>query len=114
MFCGGTKKLPKENSNKSLLYFKLPQGKKVVGDSIYEGIPEKVTCVRNGQSAAVKEFLNRALARHENYNGRCAVYKVLSSTFRHNKNKMELHKMCTEAVSVINQYDLKYHPLFEV
>ena len=54
-------------------YTLVTQGKKAVGDSIYEGIPEKVTGVRNGQSAAVKEFLNRALARHENYNGRCDV-----------------------------------------
>ena len=114
LFCGGTKKEPEDEWDQSSLYFKLPAGKKAVGDSIYEGIPEKVTCVRNGQSKEVKEFLNRALARQENYHERLATYKVLSCTFRHNKDKMSQHKMCAESVAVIVQYDLKYHPLFQL
>ena len=113
-FCGGTQKIPKKQWDKTALYSQLPKGKKAVGDAIYEGIPEKVTCVRNGQSPQVKEFLNRALARQENFHERLALYKVLSSKFRHNVNKMSQHKMAAEAVAVIVQLDLKYHPLFEV
>lgn len=115
MFCGGTKKQPKEEWDKVALYSMLPKGKKAIGDSVYEGIPEKVTVVRKGQSKKVKSFLNRALARQETYHRRLSAFKVLGSgCFRHNKNKMSQHKMCTVAVCVIVQYDLRYHPLFEL
>lgn len=114
VFCGGTKKEPKDKWDQEALYFKLPEGKKAIGDSIYEGIPEKVTCVRDGQSPIVKDFLNRALARQENYHDRLWAYGVLKQQFRHNVNKMAQHKMCAEAVNVIVQYDLKYHPLFDL
>ncbi len=113
-FCGGSKKIPKESWDKSSLYFKIPNGKKAVGDKIYEGIPEKVTCVRHGQSKQVKEFLTRALVRQEHFHARLHAFQVLGSIFRHNKNKMAQHKMCTEAICVVVQFDLKYHPLMEV
>lgn len=113
-FCGGTKKEPKENWDKSSLYFKLPEGKKAIGDSIYEGIPEKVTVVRRGQSKEVKDFLKRALARQESYHSRLHAFQVLGSVFRHNKNKMSQHQMCTEAVCVLVQFDLRYRPLMDL
>ena len=113
-FCGGNKDEPKKNWDKSALYFSLPEGMKAIGDSIYEGIPEKVTCIRKGQLKETQEFLNHALACQETYLERLAVYEVLRLKFRHNRDKMTQHKMCTEAVSVIVQYNMKYHPLFEV
>lgn len=113
-FCGGTKKEPEETWDQSSLYFQLPEGKKAIGDSIYEGIPGKVRCVRRGQSKKTRGFLNRALARQESYHERLAVYQTLSTKFRHNVNKMVQHKMCAEAVNVIVHYDMKYHPLFEI
>ena len=42
------------------------------------------------------------------------MYNVLSDKFRHNKEKMTQHKMRDEAVNIFMQYDINYHPLFEV
>ena len=114
MFCGGTMKEPKDEWSKTALYSLMPNGTKAIGDRIFEGMPEKVTCVRDGQSKWVKEFLSRALARQENYHARLAVYSILKQTFRHNVDKMAQHQTAAEAVAVINQYDLKYHPLFDL
>lgn len=113
-FCGGTKEVEEKKRDQSALYFKLKPGQKAVGGKIYEGIPHKVTVKRRGHSKQVKDFIKRALARQENYHGRLWEYQVLRKDFRHNKDKMSKHKMCTEAVNVIVQYDIKYHPLLEV
>ena len=113
-FCGGTQEEGEENWDQSALYFQLEDGHKVIGDSIYEGIPHKVTVKRRGHSKEDRGFINRACARQEIYHGRLWSYQVLQQKFRHNKDKMSRHKMCTECVSVIVQYDLKYHPVPEI
>mmetsp|Transcript_11181 Transcript_11181/g.18454 ORF Transcript_11181/g.18454 Transcript_11181/m.18454 type:complete len:139 (-) Transcript_11181:34-450(-) len=44
-------------------------------------------------------------------------YEILRARFRHGRStedKMNLHKMATEMVAVIVQYDLHYRPLSEV
>lgn len=114
LFCGGKEEDGKENWDQSSLYFKLKDGQKAIGDSIYEGIPHKVTVKRHGHSKVARNFINRAGARQEIYHARLQAYHVLRQEFRHNKDKMSQHQMCAEAVSVIVQYDLKYHPLPEV
>lgn len=114
MFCGGKQEDGEENWDKSSLYFKLKGKQKVIGDQIYEGVPHKVTVKRRGHSKKVRDFINRVCARQEIYHGRLWAYQVLRQQFRHNKDKMSQHKMCAEAVSVIVQFDLKYHPLPEV
>lgn len=105
---------PKKTVTKGSLYNALPAGKKAVGDSIYEGVPEKVTVVRNGHSRQVKDFLNRILAREESAHGRLHSFRILSNTFRHNINKMAMHKSCAEACAVITQFNFRHHPLMEV
>jgi len=114
MFCGGSMDTPKEDWDKGSLYNALPAGKKAVGDSIYEGVPEKVTVVRNGHSRQVKDFLNRILAREESAHGRLHSFRILSNAFRHNINKMAMHKSCAEACAVITQFNFRHHPLMEV
>ena len=44
LFRGGKKEEKMEDRDKASLYFKTPLGKKAIGDSGYEGIPEKATC----------------------------------------------------------------------
>ena len=108
---------PKDQWNRNALYFRIPDGKKAVGDSAYEGIPEKVTVKRQGHPKDILEFLNRAQNRQETYHSRLENYKILTHRFRHGKSsddKMDLHRMAVEAVAVIVEYDMKYHPLFEV
>ena len=114
LFCGGTKDVTEENWDQSSLYFKLKDGQKAIGDKIYEGIPHKVTVKRRGHPKDVIKFINRVCARQEHYHSRLWAYQVLRQDFRHNKDKMSQHQMCAESVSVIVQYDLKYHPLPQV
>ncbi len=118
-FCGGTQDMPKDEWDEASLYFKLPDGKKAVADDAYKGISEKVTVSLDGHSKQVRDFINRAKARQESYHWRLASYNVLSNRFRHGhgksaKEKLAMHKMCTEAVCVIVQYDLKYHPVMQL
>lgn len=108
---------PKEDWDKTALYFKLPQGKKGIGDSAYKGIPEKATVALDGQSKQTKDYINGSKARQESYHWRLKTYQVLRSPFRHGKSKnskLRVHKICAEAICVIVQYDLKYHPLMHV
>lgn len=117
MFCGGTKEEGMHTWDRSAVYFKLNGHQKLIADSSYDGIPEKVTISRNGLSVNVRQFINRAKARGETYHSRLKQFQVLTTKFRHGsstENKIALHKMCAEAVSVIVQFDLKYHPLMEM
>ena len=122
LFCGGTldhktMKERRDNWDNASLYFRLPAGKKAIGDSGYKGIPEKVTITLDGHSKRAKDFINRAKARQESYNWRLKTYRVLRSPFRHGKTtakKLAMHKMCAEAVSVMVQYDLKHNPIMQL
>lgn len=114
MFCGGSLDEPEESWDQEALYFKLPEGKKAIADSSYKNI-DKVTTFAKSKEA--KDFINRAKARQESYNSRLKCFHVLTIPFRHGKStaeKMALHQMCAEAVSVIVGFDLKYHPLMEL
>jgi hypothetical protein len=118
LFCGAmTMDNPKSTWDRDALLWKIPEGKKAIADSAYEGFPEKVTVKRPGHSAQVFTFLDRAQNRHESYNGRLQNYSILTHRFRHGTNteeKMNLHKMAVGAVAVIVEYDMKYHPLLQV
>lgn len=118
LFCGAeSKDDPPDLWNRSALYFQLPDGKKAIGDSAYEGVPEKVTVKREGHPYNVFEFLDQAQNRQESYHNRLEAYNILAHRFRHGKStqdKMNLHKMAVEAVAVIVAYDMTHHPLFEV
>ena len=118
LFCGAEEMDdPPDHWDKSALYFQIPDGKKAIGDSAYEGAPSKVTVKREGHPPDVFAFLDRAQNRQESYHSRLENYNILTHRFRHGKNtqdKMDLHKMAVEAVAVIVEYDMKYHPLFEV
>ena len=106
---------PMDTWDREALLFQIPEGKKVIGDTAYEGFPEKVTVKRPGHTVEVFTFLDRAQNRQETYHCRLENYNILVHRFRHGKNtedKMSLHKMAVEAVAVIVDYDMKYHPLF--
>ena len=117
MFCGGKLEDSRDSWDRSSLYNRLPEGKKAIADSAYKCIPEKATITLNKHSSATKKFINRAKARQESYHWRLKTYQVLGSRFRHGRSsedKLKMHKMCTEAVCVIVQYDMKYHPLMQM
>ena len=117
IFCGGLLSEPRESWDQASLYNRLPKGKKAIADSAYKGISEKVTITLNKHSSRVKKFINRAKARQESYHWRQKTYDVLGSRFRHGtstEDKKAMHQMCVEAVCVIVQYDMKYHPLMQL
>ena len=116
---GGNKEQGKDNWDQNAMYFKLPPGKKAVGDSGYGGEPEKVVISRAQHSSQLRKFLGRAKNRQETFHGRLKSFKVLGERFRNNgrstREKLDLHKTCVEAVCVIVQYDLESgNPLFDV
>jgi hypothetical protein len=117
VFCGGTNKQPREQWDRNSLYHHIPKGKKALGDSAYEGVPEKVTVKRAGQDKEVQDLIDLALCRQETFHGRLRNFAILRNCFRHGKStkdKMEIHETVSDAVLVITMYDLEYHPLFEV
>ena len=117
VFCGGKTDEPKSLWDKTALFWQLPKGKKAIGDSAYIGLPDKVLVSLDGHSKKVRGFINRAKARQESYHWRLKTYEVLRAAFRHGtstKDKILLHGSCMEAVVVIVQYDMKYHPLMQL
>ena len=121
-FRGGTQVSTNRQKNevtwdKNALYFQVPEGKKVIGNSGYKGEPSKLSTSVDEHSDKVKEFFARSKSRQETINTRLKSFNVLSGRFRHGKgveNKLEAHQRVFEAVCVLVQYDLKFHPLMEI
>ena len=113
-----SKKKNEAKWDKKALYFKIPKGKKLIGDSAYQGEPDKISTAKEEHQATTKEFFARAKSRQETLHTRLKFFKSLDGRFRHgkgSKEKMKHHKTCFEAVLVLVQYDLENgHPLFQV
>ena len=112
MFCGGTQGTPQSERNKDALFFKLEEGQKAIGDSIYgaKHARDKVTVTRKEHSKEMKKVFARLKARQESIHARFKNFHVLSEPFRHGTdvtNKKELHQTCVEAVCVLVQYDIE-------
>jgi len=58
-FLRGGKKGKEKELNKSSLYFKLPEGLRLVGDSAYKGQPDKVSTTNAAHDPATKELFAR-------------------------------------------------------
>jgi hypothetical protein len=123
IFCGGTQVSQSQRNDKTYwdwnaLFFKIPEGKKLIGDSGYRGEPSKISITQDEHSAEVKQFFARVKSRQETFNTRLKFFNVLSGCFRHGKgaeDKLQAHKRCFEAICVLVQYDLENgHPLMEV
>lgn len=110
IFRGGK---PNEEKDARALIFKIPQGKKAIGDSAYKGEAGpggKVSISHDEDSAQLKKFKARAKARHETFNGRLKSFNVLDLPYRHMKIE---HAIVFEATCVAVQYDIENgHPLF--
>lgn len=116
-----SKKKNEAQWDKKSLYFKIlkiPKGKKLIGDSAYQGEPEKISTSMEEQQSTTKEFFARAKSRQETLHSRMKFFKILDGRFRHGKGseeKMKYHKTCFEAVLILVQYGLEnVHPLFEI
>ena len=59
----------------------MPEGKRGIGDSGYQGEPTKLTIHRTAHSKEMTNFINRSQARHENFNARIKNFNILSNCF---------------------------------
>jgi hypothetical protein len=115
-FCGGTQVSTNLYENEATwdvnaLYFQIPEGKKLIGNSGYKVELSKISTTVHAHSAEVKEFFARAKSWQETINTRLKSFNVLSCCFRHGKgveNKLRLHQTGFEAICVLVQYDLEF------
>ena len=86
-------------------------GKRAIGDGIYSSATHVISSKNELDPAEVAIFKNRALARHEKYNGLLKNFKVLSTNFRHKDQSedndiIKLHRTHFHAVAVFVQTQL--------
>jgi hypothetical protein len=101
------------------LYNNAPAAVKFVGDSAYNGQPDKVTTTKDAHSKVTKELFARVKSLNETANGRFKSFKAVRESFRHGKkgteDKLARIKVAFEAAAVLIQYDIENgHSLFEV
>ena len=90
-------------------------GKMALADKICNGHPNECSTFNAVDNKAVKIFKSRTQMRHEQFNGMVKEYAVTWKPFRSTTNKIEKHKSCFEAVTVICQYKLEHgEPLFDL
>ena len=118
VFRGENADEPKENWDKSALYFQIEEGRKFIGDSGYAGEPSKVVVSKNEHSPEFREFQAQAKNCQETLHWRIESFNILGQRFRHGNNtahRMHLHKMAVELVAGIVQYDYEtVHPHFDI
>ena len=118
IFRGGEKEVKKSNWDPKAVYFKLKDGERMIGDSGYNGEPNKLTVWKDEHAKGLKKFIGRVCARQETFFKGLKDWKILRDRFAYGKTtkeRMELHKMVVEAIAVIRQYDYENgHPPFEV
>lgn len=87
-------------------------GKMAIGDMGYRGEPLLVSFFNTQDDDGVAKFKARAQMRHETFNGKTKVFKVLQGRFRHSEGKLA---SAFEAVCVLCQYKLEVElPLFDI
>ncbi len=109
-FCG-TQVSQSQRNNKTYwdwiaLYFKIPEGEKLIGDLGYIWEPSKISITHDEHSSEVKQFFAQAKSWQETFNTRLKFFHVLSGCFHHGKgtkDKLKAHQQCFEAVCVLVQ-----------
>mmetsp|Transcript_2524 Transcript_2524/g.5573 ORF Transcript_2524/g.5573 Transcript_2524/m.5573 type:complete len:187 (-) Transcript_2524:127-687(-) len=118
VFRGGTVEEGKEKWDREAIYWQIPDGSLIITDSGYKGEPTKIMMVTDEMSKEMKDYMGRAKARQESFNGRLkGTFNILGHRFRHNQRTaektMELHQTVVHACAVLIQYDYENgHPPF--
>jgi hypothetical protein len=117
-FLRGGKKGQTKKWKRSSLYFHLPKSARLIGDSAYEGQPDKVSTTKDAHKPATKKLFARMKSMQETCFKRFKDFRVLRESFRHGKStedKLAKIKSSFEAVAVLLQYDFENGArLFEV
>ena len=117
-FLHGGRKGTKEKWKRSSVYFHLPKNVRLIGDSAYEGQPDKVSTTKDAHSPSTKKLFARMKSMQETCFKRFKNFEVLRESFRHGKgtdDKLMKIKMSFEATAVLVEYDLENsYGLFQV
>ncbi len=65
------------------LYFQIPEGEMLIGDSGYKGEPSKISTFVDDHSDKVKEFFAQEKSRQETIGTRLKSFNILSGHFFH-------------------------------
>jgi hypothetical protein len=107
---------PDENCDPSALLWVMDS--RLVGDSGYCGMPDKIVITKEEHSLDYKKFLGGIKTRGETLFKRLKSFAILRDRFHYGRGKvqrMAYHKMCSDACAVIVQYDYENgHPPFTV
>jgi len=120
LWCNGPFLPGKYNDNQIFAEFGLKErlsacGKKALADKIYNGHPDECSTFNAVDSTAVRTFKARTQMRHEQLNGMVKEFGVTKTPFWHKPDKMQKHRWCFKAVTVICQYQLEHgEPLFDL
>ena len=91
----------------------MAEGKKALGDKIYNGHPNEVSTFNAFDNDRVKALKARAQMRHEKFNGMVKEYESVNVQYRH--RTIEKFASCFEAVCVICQYRMDHgEPLYSL
>eukprot|EP00985_Skeletonema_marinoi_P029694 scaffold28674_cov66-Skeletonema_marinoi.AAC.1 len=100
-FLRGGKKGQTKKWKRSSLYFHLPKSARLIGDSAYEGQPDKVSTTKDAHKPATKKLFARMKSMQETCFKRFKDFRVLRESFRHGKStedKLAKIKSSFEAV----------------
>lgn len=119
IFRGGTVKAGKDTWDRNALYFKLPQGKKLVADGGYGGEPDKILLqAKTGHPSDMNTWIGQVKARQETMHAKLRNYHILRRRFYHGnstQSRMDLHQTAVEAICVLVQYAYENgHPPFDI
>ena len=108
----------KDEWNEKSLYFNVPDGVMLVGDSAYDGQTDKARTTKDSHNSFTKKLFARIKSMNETANSRLKIFNVLRDSFCHGtskEDKLKKIKWSFEASAVLVQYDIETgHPLFEV
>lgn len=115
IFRGGRKKDGEENWKRTSLYHKVPEGKRLVGDSGYAGEPDKISITLAGHSPETKELFARFKSRGETlFRGYKSLNICGGDAFRHKgkqgggaQERLAVHKLVFDAITVVMQYNME-------
>ena len=117
-FLRGGKAKKKHEWKRTSLYFQLPAGLRLVGDSAYGGQTDKVSTTNDAHDPETKALFASMKSLQETSFKQFKDFGVLREAFCHGKStedKLRKVKLSFEACAVLIQYDLETgHRLFEV
>ncbi len=86
-----------DKQDQTVFYFKIPDKKYAVGDSVYHREPGKIVCIESGHDDEFKEFILGAKNRQESLDPWLCGLDVLSHCLRHD-TRIDYHQTCVHAV----------------